>query len=136
MRQWKIVKWLIITFQRNKGTRLYVNVWKIQCDPKIYSDPESFMSERFLTKEKKIIDGHGQHFEFIPFDSRRRSCPEMTFTSLVTHVILGGLLQGFDFNIPSNMPIDMTEGLGITMPKANQVEVVIKPRLFSKFYDI
>ncbi|KAM3357563.1 cytochrome CYP82D47 [Capsicum galapagoense] len=118
----------------SKGTRLYVNVWQIHRDPNIYSDPESFMPERFLTKEIRI-EGRGQHFEFIPFGSGRRSCPGMTFASLVTHVILGRLLQGFDISTPSNMPIDMTEGLGITMPKANPVEVVITPRLSSKFYE-
>ncbi|CAN4111843.1 unnamed protein product [Withania somnifera] len=117
-----------------KGTRLYVNAWKIHRDPKIYPDPESFVPGRFLTKEIKI-DGRGQHFEFIPFGSGRRSCPGMTFASLVAHVILGRLLQGFDFSTPSNMPVDMTEGLGITMPKANQVKVVTTPRLPSKFYE-
>ncbi|MCE3050381.1 hypothetical protein HAX54_047081 [Datura stramonium] len=117
-----------------KGTRLYVNVWKIHRDPNIYSKPENFIPERFLTNKIKI-DSRDQHFEFIPFGSGRRSCPGMTFASLVTHVILGRLLQGFDFSTPSNMPVDMTEGLGITMPKANQVEVVITPRLSSKLYE-
>lgn len=78
------------------------------------------MSKRFLRKEIKI-DDRSYHFEFIPFDSERRFCTKMTLTSPVTHVILSQLLQGFDFNTPWNMP------------KPNQVEVVITPRLSSKF---
>ncbi|KAK4379469.1 hypothetical protein RND71_001331 [Anisodus tanguticus] len=117
-----------------KGTRLYVNAWKIHRDSNIYTEPESFMPERFLSN-KTTIDGRGQHFEFIPFGYGRRSCPGMTFAFLVTHLILARLLQGFDFSTPSEMPVDMTEGLGITMPKVNQVEVVVTPRLCSKFYE-
>lgn len=116
-----------------KGTRLYINAWKIHRDPNIWSEPEKFIPERFLTS-KANVDVRGQYFEFIPFGSGRRSCPGITFATLVTHLTFARLLQGFDFSKPSNTPIDMTEGVGITLPKVNQVEVLITPRLSSKFY--
>ncbi|XP_060209967.1 nicotine N-demethylase CYP82E3-like [Lycium barbarum] len=117
-----------------KGTRLYINAWKIHRDPNIWSEPEKFMPERFLTS-KANIDAGGQHFEFIPFGSGRQSCPGKTFATLLTHLTFARLLQGFDFSKSSNKPIDMTEGVGITLPNVNQVEVLVTSRLSSKLYD-
>lgn len=116
-----------------KGTRTYINAWKIHRHPKIWSESEKFMPERFLTS-KSSVDARGQHFEFIPFGSGRRSCPGINFATLVTHLTFARLLQGFAFSTSSNTPIDMTEGVGITLPKVNQVEVLVTPRLSSNFY--
>ncbi|XP_050252813.1 cytochrome P450 CYP82D47-like [Quercus robur] len=116
-----------------KGTRLLVNVWKLHRDPRIWEDPEKFLPERFLTSHASI-DASGQHFEFIPFGSGRRACPGYTFALQVSYLALARLLQGFEFMTPSNMLVDMTEGLGITLPKATPLEVLLTPRLASKLY--
>uniref|UniRef100_A0A5B6ZXT1 Uncharacterized protein n=1 Tax=Davidia involucrata TaxID=16924 RepID=A0A5B6ZXT1_DAVIN len=116
-----------------KGTRLLVNVWKLHRDPRIWSEPEKFMPERFMTSHAEV-DVSGQHFEFTPFGSGRRSCPGITFAMQVTHLTLARLLQGFDFTTPSDEPVNMTEGLGITLPKATPLEVFITPRLPFKLY--
>ncbi|GJW17395.1 cytochrome P450 CYP82D47-like protein [Tanacetum coccineum] len=44
-----------------KGTRLLVNIWKIQHDPHRWTNPFEFQPERFLTSNKEI-DVNGQHF--------------------------------------------------------------------------
>ncbi|KAL3531081.1 hypothetical protein ACH5RR_010403 [Cinchona calisaya] len=111
-----------------KGTRLFVNVWKLHRDPTIWSEPDKFLPERFMTSHAEV-DVSGQHFEFTPFGSGRRSCPGITFAMHVTHLTLARLLQGFDFSTPSNLPVDMTEGQGMTLPKVNPLEVLIVPRL-------
>ncbi|KAI3461842.1 hypothetical protein Pfo_018505 [Paulownia fortunei] len=116
-----------------KGTRLFVNVWKLHRDPSIWPQQDNFMPERFLTSHEEV-DFTGHHHEFIPFGSGRRSCPGMTFAMQETHLTLARLLQGFDFKTPSNMPVDMTEGLGITLPKATPLEVLITPRLSGVLY--
>ncbi|OIT28660.1 cytochrome p450 82g1, partial [Nicotiana attenuata] len=96
----------ILGYDVPKGTRLFVNPWKIHRDPRIWSDPENF-----------------QNFEFIPIGSGRRSCPGMKFATIVTLLTFARLLQGFDFSTPSNMAVDMREGLDINMPKATILEV-------------
>ncbi|KAB1200539.1 Cytochrome P450 82C2 [Morella rubra] len=44
-------------------------------------------------------------------------------------------IRGFDFTTPLNMPVDMTEGLGVTLPRATPLEVLLAPRLSSKPYE-
>ncbi|XP_075519625.1 vinorine hydroxylase-like [Primulina tabacum] len=111
-----------------KGARVLVNLWKLHRDPRIWDEPDKFIPERFLTSHAEV-DFTGQHFEFVPFGSGRRSCPGITFAMQVTHLTLARLLQGFDFATPENIPVDMTEGQAITMPKATPLEVVIALRL-------
>ncbi|KAJ7961694.1 Cytochrome P450 family protein [Quillaja saponaria] len=43
----------IAGFHISKGTRLITNLWKIQTDPSIWTDPLEFKPERFLTTNKK-----------------------------------------------------------------------------------
>ncbi|XP_059289208.1 nicotine N-demethylase CYP82E3-like [Lycium ferocissimum] len=116
-----------------KGTRLWVNTTKLQRDPKIWSNPDTFDPGRFLTSQVGV-DVRGQHYELIPFGSGRRSCPGITYATQVTHLAIAHLLQGFDFSTPSNEPLDMKEGLGMTKRKVNPIEVFITPRLPSVLY--
>ena len=76
----------------------------------------------------------GNIFEFEPFGFGRQSCPGYTFGLQVSHLTLARLLQGFEFTTPLNMPVDMTEGLGITLPKATSLEVLLTPRLAPELY--
>ncbi|KAM3289093.1 hypothetical protein P3S67_017380 [Capsicum chacoense] len=118
-----------------KGTRLWVNTMKLHRDPKIWSNPDTFDPERFLTSQA-VVDVRGQQYEFIPFGSARRSCLGITYATQVTHLAIAYLLQGFDFRTPSDEPLDMKEGLGMTMRKEDPIEVFITPRLPSVLYKL
>ncbi|KAF9602117.1 hypothetical protein IFM89_025162 [Coptis chinensis] len=115
------------------GTRLITNVWKIQRDPRVWSNPSEFQPERFLTDQANV-DVRGQHFELIPFGSGRRSCPGISLGLLVVQLALARLLQGFDFETPSDAFVDMTESAGLTNLKATPLHVLITPRLHSSLY--
>ena len=82
-----------------KGTHLFVNVWKLHWDPRVWENPEEFLPERFLTSHANV-DALGQHFEFIPFGSGRRSYLGSKFSFQVSHLTLAHLLQGFEFQTP------------------------------------
>ncbi|KAJ0547820.1 putative cytochrome P450 [Helianthus annuus] len=116
-----------------KGTRLIMNVWKLHHDPQVWSDPHEFRPERFL-KEHSEINYSGQNFEYIPFSTGRRMCPATMFASNVLHLTFARLLQGFDLSTPMGKPVDMSEGLGLTLPKAEPLEVTITPRLSPELY--
>ncbi|KAL3616318.1 hypothetical protein CASFOL_039708 [Castilleja foliolosa] len=118
----------------SKGTRILVNVWKLHRDPRIWPEPEKFMPERFLTSHAEV-DFNGHCYEFVPFGSGRRSCPGITFATQVTHLAVARLLQGFGLKTESDGPVDMTEGMGITLPKANPLEVIVTPRLADGLYE-
>lgn len=114
------------------GTRLIVNVWKIQRDPRIWEDPESFNPDRFLMSD---VDVKGKDFGLIPFGSGRRSCPGASLALQVLHLTLARILHAFEFSKPINdQPIDLTESPGLTIPKATPLEVLIAPRLSSNLY--
>ncbi|XP_076937666.1 cytochrome P450 CYP82D47-like [Bidens hawaiensis] len=118
-----------------QGTRLLVNLWKIHRDPNIWSDPCEFKPERFLTS-KKDIDLKGKHFELIPFGSGRRMCPGVSFALQLLPLTLANVIQQFAIHKPSNEPIDMSEGLGITNIKETPLEVLLAPRLpLEMYYD-
>lgn len=115
-----------------KGTRLYANVMKLQLDPKVWPNPEQFNPDRFLSTD---INFRGQDYEFIPFGSGRRSCPGISYALQMEHLTIGHLIQGFNYQTPSNEPLDLQEGIGMTMPKVNPVEVIITPRLATELYE-
>ncbi|KAJ0024021.1 hypothetical protein Pint_08875 [Pistacia integerrima] len=116
-----------------KGTRLLLNIWKIQTDPQVWSDPLEFKPERFLTTHKDI-DVKGQHFELIPFGCGRRACPGISFGLQMTHLALASLLHAFDITTPSSAPVDMTGTPGMTNIRATPLEILVKPRLSHHLY--
>ncbi|XP_019178644.1 PREDICTED: cytochrome P450 CYP82D47-like [Ipomoea nil] len=119
-----------------RGTRLLVNLWKLHRDPEVWAGAEEFRPERFLPGGgASEADFRGQHFEFIPFGSGRRSCPGITFAMQVNHLVVARLLQGFDFSTPSHAAVDMTEGVSVTLPKAKPLEILVAPRLPSLLYE-
>ncbi|RVW14796.1 Cytochrome P450 82C2 [Vitis vinifera] len=111
-----------------KGTRLFVNVWKLHRDPRTWSDPEKFQPERFLTSNADI-SVFGRHFELIPFGSGRRCCPGIALALQMLHLTVARLLQGFDIT-----PVGMTPRMGFFSPKETPQKVMLKPRLPSQLY--
>ncbi|XP_022766490.1 cytochrome P450 CYP82D47-like [Durio zibethinus] len=116
-----------------KGNRLILNLWKIQTDPQLWSDPLEFKPERFITSHLDT-DVKGQHFELIPFGAGRRLCPGINFGLQMTHLVLASLLHAFDILTPSNEPVDMTGSPGLTNIKATPLEILAKPRLSPSVY--
>ena len=85
----------------SKGTRLIMNLSKIQKDPGIWSNPTEFQPEWFLITHKDD-DPWGKHFEFIPFGAGRRACPGITFGLQILPLTLVSFLHAFEFSTPSN----------------------------------
>ncbi|RZC55651.1 hypothetical protein C5167_014505 [Papaver somniferum] len=123
-------------FQVTKGTQLMLNLWKLHRDPHFWGpDPLEFRPERFLTASSTgsgfsiDIDVNGRHYELLPFGSRRRMFPGVSFATQVIHLTLATLLYGFHFSTPTDGPVDMTETSGLSCPKATPLVVLLTPRL-------
>lgn len=115
------------------GTRLLVNLSKLQRDPNVWQNPCEFKPERFLTSHKEL-DVRGQNFELIPFGSGRRVCPGISFALQVMQLTLATLLHGFEFSTPNDELVDMADGMGMTNLKATPLDVLLTPRLPAHLY--
>nr|GMC96651.1 cytochrome P450 82C4-like [Ipomoea batatas] len=116
-----------------KGTRLILNLLKLHRDPRIWSEPDEFRPERWFKDEHSSIGYVGKSFEYLPFSGGRRMCPGMNFGLQVVQLTLARLLQGFNISTPMGMPVDMSEGLGIALPKLTPIQVLLTPRLPTLF---
>ena len=105
------------------GTILLVNMWAIQNDPKIWDEPRSFKPERF-----EGFEGVRDGFKFVPFGSGRRGCPGEALASRVVGLALGSLLQCFEWDRIGEEMVDMSEGSGLTLPKAQSLFANCRPR--------
>ncbi|KAK3405909.1 hypothetical protein EUGRSUZ_K02128 [Eucalyptus grandis] len=117
-----------------KGTRVLVNIWKLQRDPRVWAKPDEFRPERFL-EEQEEVDLRDQNFVFIPFSSGRRSCPGSTLGLQVVQFTLARILQGFQVTPEEGATVDMEEGSGIALPKVKPLRVALEPRLPLHLYE-
>ncbi|XP_073145718.1 cytochrome P450 71A8-like [Henckelia pumila] len=106
------------------GTMVIANAWAIGRDPASWSEPESFMPERFLDYS---VDFKGQDFGFLPFGAGRRGCPGITFATASVELVLANLMQKFEWELPDGKKgeeLDATEYPGVTIHRKNPLFVV------------
>ncbi|KAL7115605.1 hypothetical protein ACP275_04G192700 [Erythranthe tilingii] len=109
---------------------LFVNLWSMGRNPKIWENPLEFLPERFLEKENSAIDIKGQHFELLPFGTGRRGCPGMLLGIQEVIIIIGTMIQCFDWILPDRSGrVDMTERPGLTAPRAHDLFCRVAPRI-------
>ncbi|PUZ36926.1 hypothetical protein GQ55_9G076300 [Panicum hallii var. hallii] len=104
-----------------RGTMLLVNVYAIHRDPAVWEDPSVFWPERFE-------DGKAEGRLLMPFGMERRKCPGETFALGTVGLVLGSLLQCFDWDRVDGAMVDMTESGGLTIPMAVPLEAMCRPR--------
>ncbi|AEE86781.1 cytochrome P450-like protein [Arabidopsis thaliana] len=103
-----------------RRTLLLTNVWAMHRDPGLWEEPERFKPERF---EKE-----GEARKLMPFGMGRRACPGAELGKRLVSLALGCLIQSFEWERVGAELVDMTEGEGITMPKATPLRAMCKAR--------
>ena len=104
-----------------RGTMLLVNAWAIHRDPALWEDPLSFKPERFEIRE-------GENFKMLPFGLGRRACPGIALAHRGVGLTLGSLIQCSEWERVGKEEVDMEEGIGLTLPKAQPLEAMCKAR--------
>ncbi|KAM5576690.1 cytochrome P450 81E8 [Rosa sericea] len=108
-------------FDVPRDTMVMVNAWAIHRDAELWDDPESFKPERFK-------NGEHDSYKLMPFGLGRRACPGMSLAQRVVGLTLGSLIQCFEWERVDDKNVDMTEGKGVTMPKAVPLEAMCRAR--------
>ncbi|WCJ32566.1 Cytochrome P450 84A1 [Euphorbia peplus] len=111
-------------------SRVMINSFAIGRDKNSWEDPDTFKPSRFL--KSGVPDFKGNHFEFIPFGSGRRSCPGMQLGLYALDFAVANLLHCFTWELPDGMKpseLDMTDIFGLTAPRATRLVAVPTPRL-------
>ncbi|MCD7460760.1 hypothetical protein HAX54_044374 [Datura stramonium] len=104
-------------------TRLFVNLWAMNRDPKYWETPLEFRPERFMTNENKKLDARGHnYFHYLPFGSGRRGCPGISLSLQILHTSLAAIIQCFEWEVGDQ--VDMEEGTGVTIPRAHPLVCV------------
>ncbi|MFS7977334.1 putative 3,9-dihydroxypterocarpan 6A-monooxygenase [Helianthus anomalus] len=110
-------------------TNVFINVWALGRDPNHWENPLEFRPERF---EQNNVDVRGQHFHIIPFGSGRRICPGTSLSLQMIQTTLGSMIQCFDWKAGEDgnlSSVDMEEGPGITLPRANPLVCIPVARI-------
>ncbi|XP_024961479.1 (+)-menthofuran synthase-like [Cynara cardunculus var. scolymus] len=96
-----------------EGTRVYVNIYAIMRDPKVWDRPDTFLPERFLDSP---IDFVKHNFELLTFGAGRRGCPGRVFAMAINEKVLATVLHKFDWSLPNGVKredVDMKETFGL-----------------------
>ncbi|KAK8953403.1 Isoflavone 2'-hydroxylase [Platanthera guangdongensis] len=104
------------------GTMVLVNAYAIQRDPEIWSEPTKFLPERF-TEDSKLERG-----KIFPFGIGRRRCPGEALAMREVGLVLGTLVQCFEWRKVDSKDVDMKEGSGLTMPRKHPLRALCRPR--------
>ncbi|KAI3760596.1 hypothetical protein L1987_50993 [Smallanthus sonchifolius] len=111
------------------NTTVFINLWSIGRDPIHWESPLEFKPERFVGSQ---MDVRGQDFGLLPFGGGRRTCPGISLGLQNVHTILGAMIQCFEWKAGKNgdlATVDMEEGAGGTLPRANHLVCVPVARL-------
>ncbi|CAN6805376.1 unnamed protein product [Brassica oleracea] len=108
-------------------TKLLVNLFAVQRDPKIWENPEDFIPERFLDKSIEYMGSKG----YAPFGFGRRNCPGMAYGNALIEEVMANLLYRFDWKMPDGSKpeeINMEEICQFVVAKKYPIKLVPVPR--------
>ncbi|XP_058080969.1 geraniol 8-hydroxylase-like [Magnolia sinica] len=111
-----------------KGTQVMVNTWAIHRDPEAWDNPLEFCPERFYNATSKS-DYSGNDFRYIPFGSGRRICVGLPLAERMLTYVLASLLHSFDWRLPEDAKLDLSEKFGLLLKKATPLVAIPMPRL-------
>ncbi|CAM6111232.1 unnamed protein product [Calypogeia fissa] len=100
-------------------------------DANIWGDPQNFRPERFL-KDMAGVDLTGtKKMVLIPFGVGRRICPGMNMALLTMPLIVGSLMQTFEWSHAESGEVDFTPGDGALGSMATSFRARIRDRKYS-----
>ncbi|KAI3774369.1 hypothetical protein L1987_48921 [Smallanthus sonchifolius] len=118
----------VMNYSIPKNAKIFVNVWAMGRDPKLWNDPLSFNPERFIDSK---MDFKGPDFELLPFGSGRRICPGLPSGIKSVEFLLASLVREFDWAIPNGedpSTLDMDDKFGIALKRKTPLNLIFKQK--------
>lgn len=120
------------------GTRVFINTHGLGRNAGVWDDVEEFRPERHILLDGSRVEiSHGADFKILPFSAGKRKCPGGPLGVTLVLMALARLFHCFDWTPPDGLqPKDLnaTEVYGMTMPRAQPLLAVAKPRLAAHIY--
>ncbi|KAJ9553099.1 hypothetical protein OSB04_017144 [Centaurea solstitialis] len=118
----------VMNYTIPKNSKIFVNLWAMGRDPKVWDDPLSFKPERFIGSR---LDVKGQDFELLPFGSGRRMCPGMPSGIKSVQLVLASLIREFDMVLPNDvdpLKLNMNDKFGIALKMEKPLKLIFKQK--------
>nr|XP_043637440.1 cytochrome P450 93A3-like [Erigeron canadensis] len=111
------------------NSTVFFSPWALGRDPGAWENPLEFRPERF---EHMKMEPRGQDYSMLTFGAGKRMCPGYSLAYQLLHITLGSMIQCFEWKAgkDGNMTsVDMEEGVGVTLPRANRLVCLPVARL-------
>ncbi|KAG4980780.1 hypothetical protein AAZX31_12G148800 [Glycine max] len=122
-------------------TRVFINTHGLGRNTKIWDNVDEFRPERHWPSNgngTRVEISHGVDFKILPFSAGKRKCPGAPLGVTLVLMALARLFHCFDWEPPKGLScgdVDTREVYGMTMPKAEPLIAIAKPRLAKHLYD-
>ena len=108
-----------------KGTQVFINLAFMHIDERVWDNPQEFRPERFIDEDGNLAP---KPANFLPFSTGRRQCVGEALAKMELHVIIGMLLQRFNFYPEPGKEVDLTCKDGLFTLLAKDCKIVAKER--------
>nr|GMD21142.1 isoleucine N-monooxygenase 2-like [Ipomoea batatas]GME04418.1 isoleucine N-monooxygenase 2-like [Ipomoea batatas] len=116
-----------------KGSHVMISRHGLGRNPRIWEEPLKFKPERHLKNDGSEVSLADPEVKILSFSAGRRGCPGVQLGSLVSGMLLGRLLQGFEWSVPFGGRVDLKESKDSIL-LANPLSALAKPRLPHHIY--
>lgn len=98
-------------------------------DPRLWTEPENFKPERFLTGGENADMTGVTAVKMIPFGAGRRICPGLAMGTLHISLMMARMVQEFEWRAhPGEPKLDFSSRLEFTVVMSRPLRAVVRPR--------
>ncbi|CAN6304477.1 unnamed protein product [Urochloa humidicola] len=117
-----------------RGSHVILSRVGLGRNPRVWEEPLEFRPERHLAGAGGGVSLSEPELRFISFSTGRRGCPGLSLGTLITVMLLGRLLQGFQWSAPPGGKVELREAAE-SLVLADPLVLRATPRLPAHLYE-
>nr|GEW85838.1 valine N-monooxygenase 1-like [Tanacetum cinerariifolium] len=116
-----------------KGSHVLLSRPRLGRNPEVWDDPLTYNPDRHMKNDKEVVlTDH--NLDMLSFSTGQRGCAGLLLGSTMTIMLLARLIQGFNWELPSNeVHVDLKENLQ-NLSKAKPLLALAKSRVPHQLY--